>query len=32
MVQNSAPDAEPDGDGMPTLFEYLADTKPTQAN
>lgn len=30
-ITNCAPDADPDGDGMPNLLEYLADTNPTNA-
>lgn len=31
-VRECAPDADPNGDAMPNLFEYVADTNPTQAN
>jgi hypothetical protein len=31
-ITNCAPEADPDGGGMPNLLEYLADTNPTQAN
>lgn len=30
-IANCAPDADPDGDRMPNLFEYVADTNPTNA-
>jgi hypothetical protein len=29
MVQECAPNATPNGDGMPNLLEYLADTGPS---
>jgi len=30
-ITNCAPNADPDGDSLPSLLEYLADTNPTNA-